>query len=281
VFGAGIIGRAVYALLKQDHDVVCFFDNYAKPYQNIDNVPVIRPTAKVVFDKIYICVTDRGPLEDMKAQMLALGVEPAKIREYKEVLLYRARTEFLYAFAECLKCRDEPFCVAEVGVFRGEFAREINSAFPTRALYLFDTFAGFSESDVRADTAENAVLNALDGEFRDTSAELVLSCMPHAERVVIRQGYFPDTFDPADPATRKFGFVSLDADLYAPTKAGLEVFWPRMIDGGVILVHDCQNASLPGVRKAADEFLTAAKAIQLPIGDAMSVAILKTGASGR
>jgi O-methyltransferase len=212
--------------------------------------------------------------QELKTQLLALGVESAKIREYKEVLLYRARIEFLYGVAEYLECRAETFCVAEVGVFRGEFSREINGAFPTRTLYLFDTFDGFRESDIRADAAEYAVLNALDGEFKDTSADLVLKRMPYAERVVIKQGYFPSTFD---PAARKFGFVSLDADLYAPIKAGLDVFWPRMIDGGVILVHDYQNASLPGVRKAVDEFLPAAKAIKLPIGDAMSVAILKTG----
>jgi O-methyltransferase len=288
VFGAGVIGQAVYALLKADHDVVCFFDNYAEPRQSIGGVPVMRPNAETAFDRIYVCVTDPGLRRELGAQLSALGVESAKIRDYREVLLYRARTEFLYALAEDLECREEPFCVAEVGVFRGEFAREINAAFPTRALYLFDTFEGFREDDIRADTAENAVLYAFDGEFGDTSAELVLARMPHAGRVVIRRGYFPDTFDlaapdgpaaptdPAAPAARKFGFVSLDADLYAPTAAGLAVFWPRMIDGGVILAHDYQNAALPGVRKAVDEFLPAAKAVKLPIGDAMSVAILKT-----
>jgi O-methyltransferase len=32
--------------------------------------------------------------------------------------------------------------------------------------------------------------------------------------------------------------VLLDADLFAPIKAGLELFWPRLVPGGLILVHD-------------------------------------------
>jgi len=34
--------------------------------------------------------------------------------------------------------------VAEVGVFRGDFAKRLNLLFPDKKLYLFDTFEGFS-----------------------------------------------------------------------------------------------------------------------------------------
>ena len=37
--------------------------------------------------------------------------------------------------------------MAELGVYRGEFAKEINKVFPDRTLYLFDTFEGFAEQD--------------------------------------------------------------------------------------------------------------------------------------
>lgn len=88
----------------------------------------------------------------------------------------------------------------------------------------------------------------------------------------IKQGYFPDTFDVME---ERFGFVSIDPDLYPPTKSALEKFYPLMIDEGVMLVHDYYNDLLPGVRKAVDEFIVDNEAMFFPIGDAMSVAIIK------
>jgi O-methyltransferase len=41
--------------------------------------------------------------------------------------------------------------VAELGVFRGDFAKFINISFPDRKLYLFDTFEGFDEKDIEAE----------------------------------------------------------------------------------------------------------------------------------
>jgi hypothetical protein len=72
----------------------------------------------------------------------------------------------------------------------------------------------------------------------------------------------------------RFCFVNIDPDLYAPTKAGLQLFYPRMVNRGVILVHDYNI--LEGVTQAVDEFLEAApNAIAVPIGDFMSLAIVK------
>jgi len=48
--------------------------------------------------------------------------------------------------------------------------------------------------------------------------------------------------------------VNIDADLYVPTKAGLEFFYPRLNKGGAIFIHD-YNDKWPGVMKAVEEFL--------------------------
>src|SRR6185436_15032608 len=39
--------------------------------------------------------------------------------------------------------------VAELGVYKGKFARYINQYFPNKTLYLFDTFMGFDERDTK------------------------------------------------------------------------------------------------------------------------------------
>src|SRR6266540_1215034 len=45
--------------------------------------------------------------------------------------------------------------VAELGVYKGKFAKHINKFFPERKLYLFDTFEGFDNRDITSEKAKN------------------------------------------------------------------------------------------------------------------------------
>ena len=67
------------------------------------------------------------------------------------------------------------------------------------------------------------------------------------------QGRFPETAQRMDPATR-FALVHLDADLYEPTKAGLEYFYDKLEPGGFLILHDYGSPHWPGVLRAAQEF---------------------------
>jgi len=140
--------------------------------------------------------------------------------------------------------------VAELGVYKGEFASMLNIIFPDRKLYLFDTFKGFNDNDVLVEQ-KNYFSSASTGEFNDTNIELVIGRMTHPDRVVVCQGYFPET---AKDLNTTFAFVSIDVDLYKPTLAGLEYFYPRLCPGGCIFVHDYNNRRFMGVKKAVEEF---------------------------
>jgi len=59
---------------------------------------------------------------------------------------------------------------------------------------------------------------------------------PHPEKIVIRQGYFPETA--VGMPEEQYALVSLDADLYQPMYEGLQYFYPRMSPGGYIILHD-------------------------------------------
>ena len=74
---------------------------------------------------------------------------------------------------------DVPGAMAELGVFRGEFAAAMNALLPERRLYLFDTFAGF-------DPAE-AAPEGLAAAHENASAEAVLQRLPYAERAIVRR----------------------------------------------------------------------------------------------
>lgn len=65
-----------------------------------------------------------------------------------------------------------------------------------------------------------------------------------------------------------------DMDIYEPTLRALEWFRPRIAKGGIVLCHDYFCGLCPGVTKAVDEFLDEVKAIAVPIGDGLSIAII-------
>ena len=50
---------------------------------------------------------------------------------------------------------------------------------------------------------------------------------------------------------KKFCFVHLDVDLYKSTIDSLRFFFPKMISGGIILMHDYHS---DGIQKAFREF---------------------------
>lgn len=161
--------------------------------------------------------------------------------------------------------------VAEVGVYKGKFAKYINQYFPSKKLYLFDTFQGFDEKDIQVE--KKLGLNDANQDFSNTSVDKVLQNMPFPNQCIIKKGFFPDT---AAGIEDSFVFVSLDTDLYEPIYQGLIYFYPRMIKGGYIFVHDVNNDSYKGAAKAVEKFSEEQGISFVPIPDSCgSVVFIK------
>ena len=158
---------------------------------------------------------------------------------------------------------------AELGVYKGEFSKVINHYFYDRKLYLFDTFEGFDKRDAKVDQENNFSEGSQD--WSQTSEKLVLDKMEHRENCIIRKGWFPDTAAGID---EKFCFVSIDADLYAPIKAGLEFFYPRLSHGGVIMIHDFNCGEYKGSREAVKEFCDAHNTGYVCLSDSWGTAVI-------
>lgn len=172
--------------------------------------------------------------------------------EYYEHSLFRdVRITALEATAKEIYRNNVGGQLAELGVYRGEFSKFIARFMPDRTLYLFDTFEGFDDRDNGENDSEEIFSDPCGvWNFRGTSAETALETIGFHVDTVVRKGYFPETSRGLED--EKFAFVSIDVDLYEPTKAGLDFFWPRLSAGGYIFVHDF--AELKGVRKAVVEF---------------------------
>ena len=117
-----------------------------------------------------------------------------------------------------------------------------------RTFHLFDTFEGFTETDLVGESGKAATYSSRN--FADTSLQKVTSRLS-APAFVFHPGYFPETAKKTENDI--FALVNMDADLYKPTKAGLEFFYPRLSSGGVLIIHD-YNPDWPGIMKAVDEF---------------------------
>lgn len=161
---------------------------------------------------------------------------------------------------ERLKRDGVPGDFAELGVYKGESAKIIHLMDPSRIFHLYDTFEGFKEEDLENETGEATTYTTRN--FADTSLETARRYIAGNDNLVFHPGRFPESIVVSRQSLvkkidsndyRLFSLVNLDADLYNPTKAGLEFFYPLLSPGGVIIIHD-YNFKWPGIKKAADEF---------------------------
>jgi O-methyltransferase len=159
--------------------------------------------------------------------------------------------------------------VAELGVYKGEFAKRLNQLFPDKKLYLFDKFEGFDEKDINIEKQKS--FSNGEQDFSDTSVELVLNKMKYRNNCIVKKGYFPES---AIGVYDKFCFVSIDADLYEPILSGLQFFYPKLENKGYIFVHDFNNDLYKGAKKAVFEFCDTNGISYLPIPDSGGTAII-------
>lgn len=171
------------------------------------------------------------------------------------------RCQMLELVAEEINSKKIKGCVAELGVYKGDFAKKINYHFPDKTLYLFDTFSGFDKRDVDIERTLNN--NANENDFTNNNIVLVLKKMKYPENCIVKKGWFPETTENIED---KFAFVNIDADLFEPIYQGLLYFYERLEKGGYIFVHD-YNGKLYGAKKAVHRFSEELNVPYVPLSD--------------
>lgn len=138
--------------------------------------------------------------------------------------------------------------LAECGVFEGANAHQLCQFAEKygRKVHLFDSFEGLSAP---ADS---------DGSFWKKGDLSASEAVVHRNLSQFKcfetfRGWIPDAF-PYDGEFR-YAFVHIDVDLEQPTRDSLAFFYPRMNEGGIILLDDHGYKTCPGARKAALAFM--------------------------
>lgn len=149
---------------------------------------------------------------------------------------------------------------AEIGSYKGGSARFIASALAQKDQYplihVFDTFAGHPDFITPALDGPH-----LKGDFSDTSYEAVKEYLSAFRNIRIHQGAFEDTCTEVKDAT--FSLVHIDVDIYRSTVNCLEFFWPRLCDGGIIIVDDYGFVTCQGAKQAVDTFVARVSPCQI------------------
>lgn len=128
-----------------------------------------------------------------------------------------------------------------------------------KRLWIYDSFEGLpAKTDADFSVAGEAFqAGVLAVSKREVKLRFLRAGLPVP---VITKGWFSDLTDNDLPP--KIAFAFLDGDLYESIRDSLKLVENKMVDGGIIIVHDYNNPELPGVTKAVDEWLKGRKLIQ-------------------
>ena len=145
--------------------------------------------------------------------------------------------------------------VVEFGCYAGDTSVILAEALknkPDKWLYLYDSFEGLPEKTIEDQTSAGWRFKA--GELKaspDTVAHKFKK-LNLPDPVIVKK-WFDQLGDSDLPS--QISFALLDGDFYQSIKTSFEKVAPRLVSGGVIVVHDYRNAELPGVAKAVNEFV--------------------------
>jgi hypothetical protein len=211
-------------------------------------MPLVQPARGEVFDRMYL----RG-LQLTQSHPLPLG------RMYRFEELLRRLSSVRHLGGDSVEC----------GCFRGHSSYLIASqmrlhepAFDGSGFHVFDSFAGLSppsaqdrvgQHDESADSMRLRTMTRA-GHFAASLNE-VKAALAEFPAIEFHPGWIPQSF--SGKPERKYRFVHVDVDLYEPTRACFEYFWPRLAPGGAML---CDDYVWPGARAAVEEFSAAVEA---------------------
>ncbi|MBV5333726.1 class I SAM-dependent methyltransferase [bacterium] len=178
-----------------------------------------------------------------------------------------------------------PGDIAELGVYRGlglmTWANLLEAyciGDRTKTVYGFDNWRGFTGFTPQDGSTDDSVHKTVGGFSPAAHYEELLDAIaifdhdrfiPWKPRIKLVEGDIEESvgaFAADNPGVR-FSLIHFDCDLYAPTKAALDAFWPLLARGGVMLFDEYGIPEWPGETKAVDEFLADKPGVRLQTFD--------------
>ena len=139
----------------------------------------------------------------------------------------------------------------EMGCNEGMTSMVLSLMNSEKKLWVYDSFEGFQDRDVRDGKDGFFVKGALKIEEN----KLVENFKKHGvDLPIIKKGWFSELTKTDIP--QKISFAFLDGDFYDSIKVCLNLIIDNASSGGIILVDDYKHLCLPGVKPAVDGFMS-------------------------
>lgn len=184
-----------------------------------------------------------------------------KLQNFSKYIRRQNATRYLACYEIFKKILHIKGSVVECGVYRGFtlmswalFSSILEPANLTRRIYGFDTFSGFpSVSSKDASKARRVSKGELLCDSYKELSELIKvydnnRFLGHVDKVNLIKGEAQNTISQFIKDNRHLvvSLLFLDFDLYEPTKAAIETFYPRIPKGGIIAFDELDNPIWPG-----------------------------------
>jgi O-methyltransferase len=167
--------------------------------------------------------------------------------------------------------RDKDGDFVECGVNRGGLSRAVVHYVEFEKLrkrfWLLDTYEGLVDHLISENERR---LGILPGGY-EPCFEHVVETFRSIPGVQIVKGIVPDTLPQVTAA--KISYLSLDMNCAAPEIAAAELFWDRLVPGGVIMLDDYGWRKQVNQKNAFDKFAEerAVKVLSLPTGQGLII----------
>ncbi len=164
---------------------------------------------------------------------------------------------------DLVECGVNTGILSRAAAYYADFA-----TFTGRTLYLMDTFEGIPTSQFT--DSERAM--GLDEKYKygDTfgSVQKKFSEFPNVRLI---KGRIPESLSQVD--SEKIAYLSIDMNAAAPEVAALEYFWPKMVDGAIVVFDDYNWRLHINQKRAIDELARSlgTEVLALPTGQGLLV----------
>lgn len=146
--------------------------------------------------------------------------------------------------------------VVEFGCYTGTtslfISRLLERVAQGRMFHVYDSFEGLPEK--RREDQSRAGDQFRVGELLATKKQFIMNYKKASLLLPrIHKGWFNELTSADIPDAIAFAF--LDGDYFESIATSLQLVWPRLVTGAIIVVDDYANEALPGAAKALDAWL--------------------------
>ena len=142
----------------------------------------------------------------------------------------------------------------ECGVFKGGnliLMNHLRNRFNlNNKIFAFDTFEGMSEPTIYYKQRNEKWCY---GGLEEVKKNINLFDNNYVQNFNFIKGKVEDTLKINDNLPQKISLLRLDTDFYESTKIEMEILFPRLVKGGILIVDDYGHWK--GSQKAVDEYL--------------------------